>query len=79
MAIFTNKDYDRITEIKMWDEKDIEWSNDFYNVGTLKSVYFKAYDITADVIPDINYAINSAREWEKENPEEYIVTVTELL
>lgn len=79
MAIFTNKNYDRITEIRMWDENDIEWSNDFFTIGALKSVYFKEYDIDANVIPDIDYAINSAREWETENPEENIVTVTELI
>lgn len=79
MAVFTNKEHNRITEIRMWGKNDIEWSNDFFTVGALKSVYFKEYDIDANVIQDINYAINSAREWEEEDPEENIVTVTELL
>ena len=81
MAVFVNEARSRIASIKMYDENGVEWSNDFFDVGTCKHVIIEGefQDIIINDIPDIDYAIEQAREWEAEDPDNNVVVVSDYL
>lgn len=50
----------RLVDIKLIGMNEVDWSNDFYNAGTL----FYHEELDAYEVDDIDYCIEQAKDWE---------------